>query len=268
MEKYMINLIQQGIAATRAIGLAQAIENLNSELCKLDLAGLRVLSDKGIIGQLDIYAREEGVRNIATELYNNKLRKAVRKIDFDEFPSFSDKLMFLAEEAAEVDIPGAHMICRSLTDLRKLYVLPGMLFSRLAQQAENISQVNGVLDVDGLNLRMTRKYKDAYRHLDDECRLGKVETLRSIERSGADDEDGDSGSKLLFIRVTQDTRIDATPEQIKQAIRDTYTHQGCGCEHDCCRCISQTVGRMKRLRVNNFNDNEIWVIQVSWYRNV
>lgn len=265
---YAKKLAEMGIVESRIADIYEAMNQLHKAISKLDLQQLRCFSSTfGLIGHLDMFAREEHVRNVAVEMYNCALRESAKNIDLDEFPNFSDKLFYLAQEAAEVKIPGAIQLCRSLTDLRKLYILPGMLFSRLAQQAENIAAVNGIIDRDSLNLRLTNKYKDAYRHLDEEMRLGTVETLRSIDRH-VDEEHGNSGSKLLIIRIFPDSEMQFTLDDLKKAIRDTYTYQGCGHEYDCCGCISQTVGNMKRLRQNNFGDSEIWAVQVSWYRNV
>jgi hypothetical protein len=216
-----------------------------------------------------MFAREEELRNVAVDMYNNNLRQSVRNIDFDEFPDFSDKLFYLAEQAAEVKIPGARQLCKSLTDIRKNFMMKGMLFSRLAQQAENIAAVNGIIYRDSLNIRITNKHKDAYGHLDQEERIGSIETLQIVKRR-VDEELGESGSNLLFIRI----QLDENPcfpiyrQMIKDAIYNTYSYHGCEHEYDCCGCISQTVNHMKCLRVNNFGDTEIWAVSVSWYRNI
>ena len=267
---YANKLQEMGIVASRIEDLDIAMNQLHKAISRLDLQQLKTFGSKfGILGHLDMYAREEGIRNVAVEMYNQKLKESIKNIDFDEFPTFSDKLFCLTEEAAEVGIPGAQQLCRSLVDLRKMLIYRNLLFSRIAQQAENIAQVHGLIDRDSLKVRITSKYKDAYRHLDEEQHIGTTETLRSIERH-VDEEHGDSGTNLLFIRITldQDTEEPITTDDIKKAIRNTYGYSGCSHEHDCCGCISQTVNRMKRLRINGFNDNEVWAVSVSWYRNV
>jgi hypothetical protein len=267
---YTTKLMEMGICASRVEDLELAMSGLHRAICKLDNSQLKIFSTQfGLIGHLDMYSREEQLRNVAVEMYKSKLWTSAKKIDIDEFPSFSDKLLFLSEQAAETNIPGAQQLCRSLIDLQKQLIYRNLLFSRIAQQAENIAQVDGLIDRDSLKVRITSKYKDAFRHLDEEQHIGTVETLRSIERH-VDEEHGDSGTNLLFIRITldQDTEEPITTDDIKKAIKNTYGYSGCGHEHDCCGCISQTVNRMKRLRINGFNDNEVWAVSVSWYRNV
>ena len=268
---YTNKLAEMGIAATRAEDINEAMTALHLALCKLDNSQLKAFSSTfGLIGHLDIFARsKEGRRNIAVDMYNNNLRKAVKNIDFDEFPDFSDKLFYLTEQAAEIGLPGAKQLCKSLIDIRKNFELKRMLFSALAIQAENIAQVNGVLDRDSLNIRFTHKYKDAYRYMDEAQRIGTVDTLRSINRH-EDDEYGESGSNLLFVRVTldEDLEFPVDYQTVKDALRNHYSYSGCAHEHDCCGCISQSVNRMKRLRVNGFGDSQIYAISVSWYRNV
>jgi hypothetical protein len=266
---YAHKLAEMGITASRIEDITEAMNGLHRALCKLDNSQLKSFSSTfGLIGHLDMFAREEELRNVAVDMYNNNLRQSVKNIDFDEFPDFSDKLFYLAEQAAEVKIPGAHQLCKSLVDLRRNFTIKGMLFSRIAQQAENIAAVNGIIDRDGLDIRITNKYKDAYRHLDQEERIGNTETLRIVERH-VDEEHGESGSNLLFIRIQldEDPGFPVDRQMIKDAIYNTYSYHGCGHEHDCCGCISQTVNRMKRLRVNNFGDTEVWAVSVSWYRN-
>jgi hypothetical protein len=122
METYKEQLENMGIAETRTQDLADAMDKLASAICKLDLHNLRVFTSKfGLLGHLDMYCRVEGIRNVAQEMYNINLKRASKQIDFNEFPDFSDKLFYLAEQAAEIRIPGAQQLCRSLCDLRKNY---------------------------------------------------------------------------------------------------------------------------------------------------
>jgi len=266
---YSNKLQEMGIVASRVEDIELAISGLHCALCKLDNSQLKAFSANfGIIGHLDIYAREEELRNVAVDMYNNNLRAAVKKIDFHEFPNFSDKLFFLAEEAAELSIPGAKQLCKSLIDIRKNYEMKRMLFSALAIQAENIAKVNGVLSCESLEIRLTHKYKDAYRYLDDSQRIGTVGVLRSVNRH-EDSEYGESGSNLLFVKVLldEDLEFPVDYQTVKDALRNHFSYHGCSHEHDCCGCISQSVNRMKLLRVNGFSNSQIYAISVSWYRN-
>ena len=263
---YINKLQKMGITESRIADVNKAMNELHRALCKLDNQQLKLFSaNTGLIGHLDMYAKEEDLRNVAVEMYNNNLRASVRNIDFDEFPDFSDKLFYLTEQAAELKLPGAKMLCRSLIDIRKNFELNMRPFSRLAKQAENIAQVNGLVDSDSLFIRMTHKYVDSYRHLDDNIYIGRVETLRSVKR----EDKGDDGKNLLFVRVfpDEDATVHIDVETLRDAIYRHYSYNGCTHEHDCCGCISQRVQAIKLLRINGFNDSYIFAVQVSWYRN-
>jgi len=263
---YSQKLQEMGIATSRISDLDIAMNQLHRAICKLDNQQLKAFSaTNGLIGHLDMYAREEELRNVAVDMYNNNLRTSVRNIDLDEFPDFSDKLFYLAEQAAEMKIPGANMLCRSLMDIRLKFESTHRPFSRLAQQAENIAQVCGLADTDGLYIRTTHKYKDAYRHLDDSIYIGRVDTLRIIERKKTNED----GTNLLFVRVfpDEDSTIHLDVETIKDAVCRHFSYSGCTHEYDCCGCVSQRVDAIKLLRVNGFNDSYVFAIKTSWYRN-
>jgi hypothetical protein len=89
--------------------------------------------------------------------------------------------------------------------------------------------------------RLTHRYVDAYRHLDEEVLIGQVKQLgltRSVAPAGYDD-----GGTYLF-------RVVAPPDMkhadLSRAISSTLSHSGCSHEYDCCGCASQSA-RVKRL---------------------
>lgn len=122
METYKKQLENMGIAETRTQDLEDAMDKLASAICKLDLHNLSIFASKlDLLGHLDMYCRVEGIRNVAQEMYNINLKHASKQIDFTEFKKFSCHLFHLTEQAAEVHIPGAQQLCRSLCDLNKNY---------------------------------------------------------------------------------------------------------------------------------------------------
>jgi hypothetical protein len=262
METYAQKLEAMGIVATRVEDLNEAMKSLHRALCKLDNSQLKAFSANfGLIGHLDMYAREEGRPNVAVDMYNHNLHTAAKHIDFNEFPDFAAKLFCLAEEAAEIKIPGAKQLCRSLIDINKKYIPTQSVFTALAAQAENIAKVKSVIDRDSLDVRLTRKYKDAYRHMDDNQYIGVVETLRSVDRKT--DKYGESGNRLLFVHVTLDEEISVDLKTVHDALYDHYNYHGCGCEHDCCGCQMQSVNGIRRL-----GNTDVYAVRVHWYRNV
>ena len=253
METYAQKLEAMGIATSRIADLEAAMEQLHKALCKLDFGNLRKFTqDVGILGQLDMYARHNQVRNIAQDMYSMAIHDAYRNIDLDEFKDFSDKLFFQAEEAAEVGIPGAKMLCKSLISLRKKSEgMTGLSFSRLASLMSAATNTY----TQQLELRNTHKYNDDNKHLDDWNNIGTVTTLKVIKRKT---EEYDSGFNLVFVKVHSFESND----WIKTGLKDVFTNRGCSCVYDCCGCTSAYPIAIKHLADN------VWVIKLSWYRNV
>lgn len=260
---YKAKLAEMGIVESRIDDLFTAMDTLHRAICKLDNQQLATYAGTfGILGHMDIFAREEGTRNVALELYENSLRKTAKQIDFDEFAGFSDKLFFLTKQAAEIKMPGAQMLCRSLCDLRKRYESKNRFFSQLAYKMENIAEVNGRMGEYNLEVRNTNKWNDDHKYRDDWTRFGELTILYSVARKG----DSDSGNNLVFVKTKLDS-IYVTNEDIKKAIDHTLSHQGCSHEHDCCGCVSQSVRRVKKL-TNRPDSEDVWAVQIHWYRNV
>lgn len=260
---YKAKLAELGIVESRIDDLFTAMDTLHRAVCKLDNQQLSIFNQTGgFLGHMDIFAREEGIRNVAIEFYEMALRKAAKQIDFDEFPEFSDKLFYLTEQANEVKIPGAQTLCKALCDLRKRYESKRLFFGRLAFKMENITEVNGHASEYSLQIRNTNRYVDSCKHMDDWTRIGDLRVLHSIARKG----DSDSGNNLMFVKTKLDS-IFVTTEDLKKAISATLSHRGCSHEHDCCGCVSQSVGRIKKL-TNRPDSEDVWAVQIHWYRNV
>jgi len=89
--------------------------------------------------------------------------------------------------------------------------------------------------------RLTHRYVDAYRHLDEESFVGQVKQLgltRSVAPAGYDD-----GGTYLFRVVAPPT---LKSQDLSQAISSTLSHNGCAHEYDCCGCESHSA-HVKRL---------------------
>lgn len=256
---YSTKLAEMGITASRIEDLVDATNNLHRAISKLDNQQLKAYSSTfGLIGHLDLFAREEELRNVAVEMYNINLARAFKNIDFDEFPEFSDKLFYLAEEAGELNIPGAKQLCRSLIDMRKAFESKKRPFARFAAKMNHIGflypSTSHNLDVyiDGI-------YNSDNRHLNDEETVARARYLKTYTK---EDDRGESGTDYMFIAVDYEA-YDYNRETLLKAIRNTYRIDSCGHEYDCCRCRRQAVQHVKFLA--EIQCAEIYCVKISWH---
>ena len=92
--------------------------------------------------------------------------------------------------------------------------------------------------------------------------VGTVTALVSVDRKTH--ESGDSGHRLLFVRVSR-MHEDIDTEEVIKALKYTISNTSCGHEHDCCGCTRENVYGLKYL-TTNFYDEEIWVLRIHWNR--
>lgn len=89
--------------------------------------------------------------------------------------------------------------------------------------------------------RLSHKYRDGWRHLDDEVFVGAVKMLqpRKLEDDGID-------GKLHITRVIAPASLGDT--DLSYAIGSTLSSSHCRHEHDCCGCatVSADVRRLSR----------------------
>lgn len=108
-----------------------------------------------------------------------------------------------------------------------------------------------------LQRRQTRRYREAYSHLDQWEQIGTAEIIRSTKTKIASD--GNRHAYLSLIKVKAEP--DATPVEIADAILDTY-QQECRCEHDCCGHMFGGARHAKHLR------GDLYAVKMSFHRNV
>jgi hypothetical protein len=178
------------------------------------------------------------------------------KIDFEEFAAFSDKLFPMVKELAEIKVPGAQMLCRSLIEIRREVELEKAKTLPLRQRVVALAALSNRegTEVGRLRVRLTDKYVGTCRDMDTWEDIGTVEEL--FARNGSKDT-YEGGSRTLLVRVNS-MNMDIT---VKKALKDIYTAHGCSCEHDCCGCVSQSVTKLYNLFAN------IWLVKLSWYAN-
>lgn len=96
--------------------------------------------------------------------------------------------------------------------------------------------------------RLTHRYVDAYRHLDEEQYIGEVKQLgitRRVPPAGCYDD----GGKYLFRVVAPST---LKSKDLSHALRSALSHSGCTHEYDCCGCASSHAS-VKRLTKREYS---------------
>jgi hypothetical protein len=101
-----------------------------------------------------------------------------------------------------------------------------------------------------IEIRKTHKYVGSYQHLDDwEALPERVKQLGGKGYPPDDDTDYSDGGKFVF-RVVAPRSLD--PKKVMQALRDTYTSQGCAHQRDCCGCESRRASVTRIRRSNEY----------------
>lgn len=83
--------------------------------------------------------------------------------------------------------------------------------------------------------RITHKYNDAWRHLDQEVYIGIVKLTPPKQVREANDY-SDLGTYVQLARIPAGAAT-RTVRDLLQGLADTLSHHGCNHEHDCCGCV-------------------------------
>lgn len=122
-----------------------------------------------------------------------------------------------------------------------------------------------------LTKRVTRKYVDAYRHLDTEYQIGTATVMQRSTQLTDDEDPCEPTRIMMLVEIKLENRDHSLPlvsnADIKQALRDTFTHWGCGHEHDCCGCWNTCVTDVVPLLRSDENPTTQWVVIQSSSRN-
>jgi hypothetical protein len=78
------------------------------------------------------------------------------------------------------------------------------------------------------------------------------------------EEDVDGYREMLIIRVRQEDSVwlDSFYSDLCDALKDKYSNEVCGCEHDCCGCVQQSVTNILDL------GHLCYAINVTGVRNI
>jgi hypothetical protein len=111
-----------------------------------------------------------------------------------------------------------------------------------------------------LSLRLTHTYVGTYQHLDKWEDLGTVDEIGTRELPPSEEDKADMTEPLgreLFALV----KSEAPEDQIRRALEDTYTSQGCAHDYDCCGCRSFSATDVKRVT------GDLWRVEIHSSRN-
>lgn len=108
-----------------------------------------------------------------------------------------------------------------------------------------------------LEVRETHKYVGTYQHLDRWREIGSARVIGT----GQTFKDYENPEETTVVRHTLTVHSDATDAEIAQALRDTFTREGCAHEYDCCGCWSHSARRPRKLSPG------CWEVDVSSSRN-
>lgn len=118
--------------------------------------------------------------------------------------------------------------------------------------------------MDTLELRMTHKYVGSYQHEDMWKAVGTFEVTHTEKWRLVQEEEGDPTNPLKHIyQVMVSPSEEATVEEVRQALQDSFTQVGCHHEYDCCGCRSFYATRPVQLSDDNF----LWQVEVNSWRN-
>lgn len=106
-------------------------------------------------------------------------------------------------------------------------------------------------------VRLTHKYVDGYKHLDEEEYKGIFHIL-SVSAPQDYDESSDSWARTYRVKAP----AGLTREEIEGVLRNEFRY-GCRCEHDCC---GHTQSYVRARGIKHIKRREYWV-SVNFYLN-
>jgi hypothetical protein len=119
---------------------------------------------------------------------------------------------------------------------------------------------------DTLSVRLTRRYVGTYKHLDEWRDIGGYEVLETRTKH-VDDADVTAPARTTIVVAIKCDDPDESDAIIRKALYDTFTHEGCHHEYDCCGCRSFSVTNIKRLHRKSRLFDQMWRVNVYSSRN-
>jgi len=90
----------------------------------------------------------------------------------------------------------------------------------------------------------------------------KANGIKVLAEGDIDWSDYDSGRRTVVVQV------EPQPQQKIEDWLDMRYNQSCGHEHDCCGCVFASVYYPATIKAFDDEGNRIWVVTVSYGRNV
>lgn len=112
-----------------------------------------------------------------------------------------------------------------------------------------------------LELRVTHKYVGTHQHEDEWRYIGEFTVIRKDVWVLYEEDEFDPTEPMKAEYLLTVNAEGATVEDIKQALKDTFTAAGCHHEYDCCGCRSYYAGNPVEYGFG------MWSLTVNSYRN-
>jgi hypothetical protein len=116
-----------------------------------------------------------------------------------------------------------------------------------------------------LQIRTTGRYNLEYSHLDDWREIGTVSEVTRSPRVFGDDELGDSCTQYVIVKVERGPGVN--DDEVRRALKDTFSYSNCSHEHDCCGCWSHVATHATNLDAYE-GDDQFWCVETHSYKNV
>jgi hypothetical protein len=117
-----------------------------------------------------------------------------------------------------------------------------------------------------LELRLTHKYVGTYQHEDEWKVVGDYGIMNSQKWVKVEDDEPDiTEPETMYYWVKVTPEFGVPQEEVRQALKDSFTSSGCHHEYDCCGCrsfYSETPELMSQD-----GDCEVWKVKVNSWRN-
>ena len=112
-----------------------------------------------------------------------------------------------------------------------------------------------------LERRVTHKYRDGWRNLDEWETLGAVTVRRRFGEQLKDDADiDDEAGTVLLVEVELALDGEYTEDDVRRALNSTFSGSDCTHDYDCCGCVS------RYARAQAMGGKE-WMLLINYTRN-
>jgi hypothetical protein len=110
-----------------------------------------------------------------------------------------------------------------------------------------------------LSIKITNTYVGSWDHLEKWRDIGSFEVVRSHRVEGDPEDMCEPLTDFKQVQVSREAGV--SDEDVRCALRDSFTKVGCSHDWDCCGCRSYRVSRIKPY------PGDVWVVVIHSSRN-